>query len=80
MVQVGIYLSCYKSHTWKYSKIEKTILTGMSTREGIIPAWKDNLEAIGVESEVPQGGAVICRVLVLLSGPDLNCSEQQRRG
>ena len=32
-------------HIRKYSKKEKTVLTGMSIREGIIPTWKYNLEA-----------------------------------
>lgn len=49
MGQAGHYLRCCPvratKHIWKYSKMEKTVLTGMSIRDGIIPTWRYNLEA-----------------------------------
>lgn len=56
--------------------MEKTIFTGMSIREHVIHAWKDNLEAIGMEGEVPKGEQLSAGLLFYCS--ELNCSEQQR--
>lgn len=78
--QAGIYLGCHliratKTHL-EIKMDKRNINLNVYYRRSYIPASKDNLEATWVGSWGPQRGADICRAFVLLSGPELNCSEQ----
>lgn len=61
MGQVGICLSCCKSHIWKYSKMEKTILTGCLLEKALYLHGRITWKPLGWKVRSPKGEQLSAR-------------------